>query len=232
MYLPPHCQRVTPRLASSREWEPEGTDFVLRSLKRGDVFVDVGAHAGYYTLVASRAVGDPGHVYAFEPEPRNHAFLQRNLELNGLRNVTLERRAVANATGARKLYLSETNTGDHRLFRSGDERCLDIDAVSLDDYFPARRRVDFVKVDTQGAEVLVLGGMRRTLRSNPGARLLVEFWPFGLRGCGSSGGELLSLLTAYGFAVPNVIGLLSACTIENRRHANLCLEPARFRGAA
>jgi FkbM family methyltransferase len=228
MYLPPNCQRMTPVIAREREWESASTQWLLENIRRGDTFIDVGAHAGYYTLIAARLVGDKGRVYAFEPDPTNCRLLECNVALNGLTNVMIEPKAVVDMTGPRKLYLSTTNSGDHRLCQTDDTReAVAVEAVALDDYFRDKdKRIDFVKIDTQGAEVLVLTGMRATLRTNVKVRLHVEFWPYGLAGLGASGRDLLRLLASYGFVIGRreVQRLLSSYTAANRRHCNLMLE--------
>ena len=76
-------------VAISGEWEPHVTNEFRKRLAPGDVCVDVGAHVGYYTLLASRLVGSGGHVYAFEPAPVCHRALLGNLERNGCANVTV-----------------------------------------------------------------------------------------------------------------------------------------------
>src|SRR5256884_4365605 len=61
--------------------------------------LDIGAHVGYYTLMFSRLVGDAGEVFAFEPVLRNLNFLQKNVALNGVRNVTIVRRSEERRVG-------------------------------------------------------------------------------------------------------------------------------------
>ncbi len=70
------------------EYEPETTDLFVSLLHEGDVVVDIGAHIGYYTLLAARTVGKDGKVFAFEPDPDNYALLVKNVEMNGYNNVT------------------------------------------------------------------------------------------------------------------------------------------------
>ena len=60
---------------------------------------DIGAHAGYYTLIASKLVGGSGHVVAFEPAPRNLRYLRRHLSLNHVSNVTVLEVAVSDRAG-------------------------------------------------------------------------------------------------------------------------------------
>src|SRR5574341_673203 len=69
----------------------------VREIKKGDVVYDIGAHVGFYTLLASELVGPSGQVIAFEPLPRNLGYLHRHLALNSCKNVTVIEAAVGNA---------------------------------------------------------------------------------------------------------------------------------------
>ncbi len=89
-------------------------------------------------------------------------MLQKNVRLNGLTNVTLEQKAVSNAPGELELYLATENKGDHRIFQArGESReSVTVEAVVLDEYFKGREsEINFIKVDTQGAEGVIVEGM-------------------------------------------------------------------------
>lgn len=188
-------------ISVARETEPAETRLVQRTVQQGWTVLDVGANIGYYTLLLARAVGPTGRVYAFEPDPTNFAILSRNVELNGYRNVTLVNSALWSETKTLKLYLSEENRGDHRAYASSAQRTsVEIPAISLDDYFgQAIPRVDFMKMDIQGAECHALRGMKKLLDANPQMVIAMEFWPLGLKAAGTSGEEFLSLLTSRGY---------------------------------
>jgi tRNA G37 N-methylase Trm5 len=79
-------------------WERDTVRLFERILRAGDVVVDIGAHVGYFTLIAARSVGPEGRVYAFEPDPENYALLVRNIELNGYQNIMPIQKAVWNLT--------------------------------------------------------------------------------------------------------------------------------------
>jgi FkbM family methyltransferase len=91
-------------LAISGVWEPNVTAAFARALAPGDVCLDVGAHIGYYTLLAARLVGPQGHVYAFEPSPGSYRGLRTNVGLNGLDNVTALELAVGEQDSRAVLY--------------------------------------------------------------------------------------------------------------------------------
>jgi len=192
-------------------WEPEETSFVGKTLHPGMVFVDVGANIGYYTVIASELVGRSGQVFAFEPDPGNFAFLQKNIDANNCANVVASQKAVAAATQRLRLYRSEDNFGDHRIYEPKDETlhrqgktrlAIDIDAISLDDYFALNpTHVDFLKMDIQGAEYEAFIGMRKLLGQNPDITILTEFWPKGLGEAGVSPQVFLDEVRSSGFTI-------------------------------
>ena len=76
-----------------------------QSIRPGDVVVDIGANIGYYTLLAARAAGPQGHVYAFEPERGNYGLLTRNLAENGYTNVSAHDTAVMAQSGEQRIFV-------------------------------------------------------------------------------------------------------------------------------
>ena len=118
MYLASPGQFPPADMALDR-YEPETTGLLQRVIEPGMVVVDVGAHVGYYALLAAKRVGPQGKVYAFEPDPTNYALLLKNIELNGYRNILTTGEAVSDRVGTATLYLAGLDTGRHSLFRHG-----------------------------------------------------------------------------------------------------------------
>ena len=208
MYVDLWDSAVATNLFVNRVWEPEETDVILRLLRQGDVFVDIGANIGYFTLLASDAVGNAGKVFAFEPDPKNFRLLQKNVETNRCKNVQLEPKAIMEACKPLTLHLSKINFGDHRVYASNDDAVynhgaqrseVQVEGITLDGYLPAGSRVDFVKMDIQGAEYFAMQGMKRVLLENYDVLCVMEFWPHGLREAGASPAALLQELVELGF---------------------------------
>jgi FkbM family methyltransferase len=163
--------------------------------------LDLGANVGFHTLLFARTVGAGGHVWAFEPDPDNFSTLCANLELNSYGNVTAVQAAVGTATGRGSLYCSPFHC-DHRTYPTEEgQREIPVAMISVDEFLPPGQRVDLVKMDIQGAEGMALHGMKRTLASNPGVVILMEFWPEGLLGTGFSPETVLSDLQDLGFVL-------------------------------
>lgn len=200
LFLDPANPTVSTPLERDGFWERTETEWFLRSIRPGDIVVDIGANIGYYTLLAAQRVGDTGRVYAFEPDPSNFALLERNVGLNGFTNVVLEQKAVSDAPGVLRLYFSHSNSGDHRIFQpEGEDRAFEeVPAVTLDGYFEGREEsVDFVKVDTQGAEGKILAGMSGLVERSPDLVMAVEFSPRHLAGIGSEPTEVTGPLVSW-----------------------------------
>jgi FkbM family methyltransferase len=185
MWYPEHCRVLTPAVRETGVWEPQDGAEIVAALQPGMTVVDVGAHVGYFALLASRAVGPQGRVIALEPSPQNHRLLRANVARSrARRNVRVVNAAAWREDGTLSLRLSPTNTGDNRVYEHDEDgQEVQVTAVALDGLLARERRVDYVILDTQGAERPVLEGMRRTLRRDR-PRIMAEFWPHGIRGMG------------------------------------------------
>ncbi len=194
-------ERDSLALSINPVYEPVESQLLIDQIKAGNVVLDVGANIGYYTLQFARKVGEAGRVFAFEPDSKNFVLLAKNIQINGYCNVTLVNQAVSDATGDGKLFLSEENKGDHRIYQGHEARpSLEIQMTRLDDYFDAiDLTVDCIKMDIQGAEYRALLGMQKLLTRNVCVVLVTEFWPYGLRRSGAEPQAYLDLLLALGF---------------------------------
>jgi FkbM family methyltransferase len=198
-----------------------------RILSAGAVVVDAGANIGIYTEFLSRCVGPTGAVHSFEPSPDN--FERLSAASRKLPNVRLLQAAVGEHSGKSELYLSDTLNVDHRAYMAdGDSRrTMPIEMVALDDYFKPGERVDLIKMDIQGYELHALRGANRVLEDNPDIKLLVEFWPYGLKQAGANWVELIAALERKGMVIRQVSseGLIAfhpGTTSENAdRYVNL-----------
>ncbi|MDP4011166.1 MAG: FkbM family methyltransferase [Candidatus Roizmanbacteria bacterium] len=188
-------------LSLNGSYEKFETELVKKEVQRGDVVLDIGANIGYYTLIFAKLVGEKGKVYAFEPDPTNFKLLKKNVLINGYKNVIFVQKAVSQKNGIVKLYLCDDNKGDHRIYDSGDDRdFLEIESIKLDDYFCGKnRKINFIKMDIQGAEGLALQGMTDILKRNDELKIISEFWPIGLKRAGTTPSSFLKLLLDHGF---------------------------------
>ncbi|MFD8332048.1 FkbM family methyltransferase [Streptomyces solisilvae] len=188
-------------------WEPHMTRWLQRRLKPGDVFVDVGANIGYYSVLASRLVGGSGKVVAVEASPTFLRLLQRHARRNGCANIRTVNAAVSDREELLTFILaSSRNMGANSVvpYDGPAESTFEIAARPLPDLLTedeiARARV--IKVDVEGAEGGVVHGLVPLLDSlRPDAELTVEVTPQRMAELGDSVEELLAALTGHGFHV-------------------------------
>jgi FkbM family methyltransferase len=215
MYVNGADNDITPKLIRIGDWEEKYESSLFKQcVKEGMTVVDVGAHVGYYTLLAARAVGRGGLVYAFEPIPGNYELLCRNIKANDFTNVTTVRAAVSNKRGTAQFWFEKDWSGSasfskygvlavsrHETLQKGG--FIDTETVSLDDYFRdniKNIKIDILKIDTQGGEGLVMSGAGKILRNNK-LKIFLEFWPAALRDLGTDPLQLLSSLQQYGYQI-------------------------------
>jgi FkbM family methyltransferase len=165
----------------------------------GSLVIDVGANVGFFSLRFARWVGDAGKVISIEPEDRNYHSLIQRLGRKGLLNRVDALKAVAAAApGSMFLEINPVHPADHKLSRDGTG--LPVTAVTLDDLVQDKGylRPALVKIDVQGAEMLVLKGATNILK-NAGPALFIELHEEGLSKFGTSVSEIIKYLSEFGY---------------------------------
>lgn len=182
-----------------RQFEPETEMAFRRLLKPGMIVADVGANIGYTAALAARLVGPGGHVHAFEPAPRTLRLLQGNLARNGLANTTIHPFVAGDADRARVFHLSESSLTDSVAADAWAPTVSTIEVKErrLDDLLEGR--LDFAKIDVEGAELAVLRGMQRILAQARGMTLIVEWNPIAMKAAGHAPMDLPHALAAAGY---------------------------------
>jgi len=183
-------------------WEIWLTLFCARNVKRGMTAIDVGANFGYYSLLLAELVGAKGELIAVEPNPHAADFLRRSIELNGLLGWTrIEKLALGSVISGEASFYSPNSEPKNALIvaetfqpRAGDGAVIRVPITTLDRLSASRSRVDFIKIDAEGAEETILEGMSETIaRHKP--MLVVEFNPARYA---DAGGFLERLAGIYG----------------------------------
>lgn len=186
--------------------EKDTTRFLQKTLSPGQVVLDIGANAGYFTLLASSLVKDQGKVYAFEPMPYNYQLLVRNVTENGIGNVRCERMAVTNSVGRSPLFINPMHGGSHSLLLVLTARKhVVVDTTTVDEYLAANNlTVDVIKMDIEGAELFALEGMKQTIRQAHKLTILFEFNPDVLERLGIDPTGLIRKLAAEGLRISSI----------------------------
>lgn len=185
-----------------KDYEKWETELVKEIISEGMTVADIGANVGYYSLIAAKLVGNNGKVYAFEPEPENYELLVRNIEINGYTNVVPVNKAVSNECGKTKLFINRVSSSRHSFSQNNvtDEAgSVEVEIITLDEFFKGEK-VDFIKMDVEGAEGLILDGARQIL-SQDRLTIIMEFWPTGLNNLGTDPLGLLCKLQKIGFTI-------------------------------
>jgi len=179
--------------------------FVERFLQPGMTVLDIGAHHGFYSLLASVKVGTAGRVIAFEPSPREREKLLRNLALNGYTNVQVEDCALADAAGQQQLIVvGGINSGCNSLRRpavSEPTSSIAVRVETLDQYLAEHPlpAIDFIKLDAEGAELAILRGACKLLRARPRPVIQCELEEIRTRPWGYHPREVVALLDTMGY---------------------------------
>ena len=189
-------------------YEKEISLYIKNNLYPGDVFVDIGANSGYYTLLASRIVGQQGHVYSFEPHPDTYNRLVQNIMLNSLNNIHTFNYAVSSFDGEGELFVSKSSDGLNSLkpipLMSGH---LKVGIRKLDTVI--RGDVKMIKIDAEGSELDIIRGAENIISSSPELIIIYEI------NRELSGQELLDSLDSLGF---------ESFTVENGKLLHLIHE--------
>lgn len=152
--------------------DPNELTFIKQNIKKGMVFIDVGANNGIYSLVSAKLVGNSGKVVAIEPSSRERRRLIKNISLNPYKNIQVHPEAVSDHKGNKTLYIaSREHNGQNTMgkFIYDGVKLFDKEVVRLDklDNIVERlglSRVDFIKMDVEGSEYLALLGAKKTIK--------------------------------------------------------------------
>lgn len=179
-------------------------------LPRGGTFLDVGAHAGYFSLMAANQAGPSGRVYAVEPNPFPFAVLQRHLVTNQISHVQAYMLGLAEREGATRLHVPDPAV--HRDYNAtflprADWNPIDVPIRRLDDCLNAWNvsRIDLMKIDVEGSEPRVLAGGAARLADGIVRHLMIEINGPRLVEAGSSPALLVQELTSLGFAPADLV---------------------------
>jgi FkbM family methyltransferase len=206
-------------------FEPTERAFLHAFLRPGDIFVDVGANIGLFTLIAARIVGETGAVHAFEPCSETFRRLLENVEMNGCANVESHQAALSDATGTAELSVSTDGMdgwnaiADHPYMGEHYHK-ESIQTHRWDDFADERGlagRVAMMKIDVEGWETHVVAGAAESLSRDDAPVLQVEFTDEAARACGGSCQALYRTLERLGYRL---------CRYEERTRT-LLPEPMR-----
>jgi FkbM family methyltransferase len=200
-------------LDAGQFYEGATSRLFLSVLKPGDTFIDIGAHIGYFSMLAAAKVGPEGEVFAFEPSPGNYRHLVEHVALNGFANVIPMHLALGDHEHVAALHLNADNDGGHALWDVGvhrDNHKTRANPVAhptfvtrLDHVLRGRpmASVRAIKLDVEGSEVLALRGAAETIARHRVPFIVAEVNRQGLESLGTSETELRNMMKGFGYEV-------------------------------
>lgn len=199
------CQQYCGDIYYGVGFEQGELSIVNRFVQNGDVFLDVGANIGIYTLLASRLVGENGRVHSFEPQSDVYDLLRSNINLNQCLNVITNPVAVGEQNGETQIFINAQNALSSlgRTNRGVVLRSQKVPLVTLDEYAGSMEisKADFLKIDVEGFEGHVLRGAAGLLNASPNLVVMSELAKKNFAPLGFSIEETLNWMRAQGFEV-------------------------------
>jgi len=206
---------LAPWLILSGQYENDVTNFFLRHLKLGSRCIDVGANFGFYTCLMGRFCPN-GKVIGVEPDPVVYTLVRDNIYINGLHgHASAKQCAISDVAGSLQLHRRITRSGNTSvsvmpkelldLMGEPNSEPFEVTCVSIDDLLPEfGNRIDFLKIDVEGAEPLVLRGAAKAIRLNPQLNIIMEWSPGQISAAGFEIAEFLRELDAMGLKAAEI----------------------------
>ncbi len=179
-YVDKRSRDITAWIVMGGYWETFVDDVLAALVRPGDTFVDAGSNMGYYTIKVGGRVGPTGRVFAFEANPQMFAFVNENININGMAGRDRAFNAALGAEAGHLLFChdpSHPGGGTVLLPTEATPPGLDIQTVpvvSLDSALPADARIDLMKIDVEGFEVPVFRGMQQLMARSPDLAIVCE----------------------------------------------------------
>lgn len=171
--------------------EPLSTQWVREELTNGMTVIDIGANLGYYVLLEASQIGPEGKIYAIEPNPITFEILQKNIQLNQLKNVESQCIAVAAEIGQVEMHIARQFNWTHLPHKNLDSdrakdmlrwvrKTVPVNTTTLDDFVQQHniQCINFVRMDVEGYEIEVIKGGLRTLSAHRPLKISMEVHPF------------------------------------------------------
>jgi FkbM family methyltransferase len=194
IWLERHAELMTPSVVELGYWAADITSLMRHALRPGMTFVDAGANIGYFSVLASKLVGPTGRVFSIEVDPANVAILRANLWRNGAANAqVLPVAAWDENTHLNLRTIPEGGAGSSVAATGSGEG---VAAFRVDELIPGP--VDYMKVDCESTDHMVVKGAERLIRGNPSMITTVEFNPDHMSHTGHTPAEILDIYRGLG----------------------------------
>jgi len=194
------------RLLKDGCYEADTQRLILDNLKEGDVFIDLGANEGYFSILASKKVGKNGNVYCIEPQDRLWNVILTNVNKNNCHNVNLIPYAISDESKELPITLSPSiNTGSSTIVKQRRRKFWKVQllrSTTLDNlFFEKLSCIHLMKVDIEGFELFALKGGERLLKSGIIKKMIIEIHPQQLSDLGQSAAQVKDYLNNLGYSI-------------------------------
>ena len=199
-----HRESILDRWIYNDGFEKDEAFFLNRLLKKGDTFVDVGSNVGYFTLQASKAVGNEGNVVCFEPSPVTYKRLLENIALNGFKNITAVNKGLSDKEGKMSLNISESGYDAWNTFAAVSDNkfhsTVSVEVSTLDKELSNfdKGKISLVKIDVEGWEKFALLGSKDFFTTYSPV-LMIEFTEENTYAAGYFVQEIYDILAGWGY---------------------------------
>lgn len=185
-------------------FENEELEFTFNFLRKGDIFFDIGANIGLFSLVAAKRIGETGKIFAFEPSPKTFLRLKENIVLNKFENIIPLNLGLSNKIEKLPFNISETGYDAWNSFAgNGSEllqKSIEVPVITLESFISEKKlsNIQLFKIDVEGWEKFVLLGGEKYLRINSPV-IILELTESNTFSAGYMVQELYSLLESWGY---------------------------------
>jgi FkbM family methyltransferase len=195
----------------ANKFEMDEAQFISDFLKEGDIFIDIGANIGLYSLMAARRVGSQGIVYSFEPTSITYRRLSDNIRINRFKNIIPVNMALSDKNGNFEMNVSCDGFDGWNSFtqviRGSKSRTEMVETSTVDNFFSDDRvwnRISLIKIDVEGWEkFVILGGVEHFKRPESPV-LIIEFVDQNTINAGYTCQELYQLLVSFGYTLYSI----------------------------
>lgn len=192
-------------------YEPVFYNAFVERIKPGMQVFDIGAHIGIFSLGAYLRTGHAGHIHAFEPAPETADILQQHININNWQqSISVFRGVMSNENGEMTFYsldasmaasIARENVVDLNPENPSNTKEITVPSITLDEYCKQRNIIpDVIKIDVEGAELMVLQGAEETLRKHD-VTILCEIHTLQIKNCGSTLNEFEKFVTTLGYKI-------------------------------
>jgi len=189
-------------------------EFMKKVLKKGDIFIDIGANIGYLTAIGASLVGKNGQVYSFEPAPQIFNFLKKIAKINPEYKIIANQYALGEKPGLVKMdfakppYDGGSTIVKNLLNKNIDKETIDVLLIRLDDYIKEKKinKISLIKIDVEGFELPVLKGLENYFKETANRPTIIcEIAPGAYPLLGYKREELMDYMRKYGYEAYNIM---------------------------